>query len=59
MKENPKKIYHLNAKLPFEYKQMVEKITDHYRSKIEIGRVNQTDVIQDLIRKAYEKIDNK
>lgn len=58
MKENQKQIYHLNAKLPFEYKQMVEKITEHYRSKIEIGRVNQTDVIQDLIRKAYEEVQN-
>lgn len=59
MKESTKKLYHLNAKLPSEYKEMVEKITEHYRSKIEIGRVNQTDVIQDLIRKAYEEIENK
>lgn len=56
MKENEKKIYHLNAKLPNEYKHMVEKLTEHYRSKIEIGRVNQTDVIQDIIKKAYEEI---
>jgi len=59
MKENQKKLYHLNAKLPTEYKEMVEKITDYYRSRIEVGRVNQTDVIQDLIRKKYEEIQNE
>ncbi|MGE7782190.1 hypothetical protein ACQKL0_20075 [Peribacillus sp. NPDC097264] len=56
MKETPKKLYHLNAKLPIEYKEMVEQITEYYRSKIEIGRVSQGDVIQDLIKKKYEEI---
>lgn len=56
MKDNSKKLYHLNAKLPTEYKEMVEKITEHYQSKIEIGRVNQTDVIQNLIKTKFEEI---
>lgn len=56
MKENQKKIYNLNAKLPIENKEMLDEIVDFYRSKIEIGKVSISDVLQSLIRTRYEEI---
>jgi lipopolysaccharide biosynthesis glycosyltransferase len=59
MQESQKKIYNLNAKLPIENKEMLEEIVEFYRSKIEIGKVSISDVIQNLIKTKYEEIQNK
>ena len=56
MKENQKKIYNLNAKIPIENKEMMEEIVEFYQSKIEIGKVSISDIIQNLIRTKYEEI---
>lgn len=56
MQENQKKVYNLNAKLPIENKEMMEEIVEFYRSKIEIGKVSISDVIQSLIKTKYEEI---
>lgn len=56
MKENQKKIYNLNAKLPIENKEMLDEIVEFYRSKIEVGKVSIADVLQSLIRTKYEEI---
>ena len=56
MKENSKKIYNLNAKLPIENKEMLEEIVGHYRSKIEVGKVSISDVLQNLIKTKYDEI---
>ena len=56
MKENQKKIYNLNAKLPIENKEMLDEIVEFYRSKIEVGKVSIADVIQSLIKTKYEEI---
>lgn len=52
-----KNYYHLNARLPLESKTQLEKIVEHYRSQVSIGRVSQGDVLKDLIRKTYEEIE--
>lgn len=56
MQESPKKNYNLNAKLPYENKQMLEEIVEFYRSKIEIGKVSISDVLQNLIKTKYDEI---
>lgn len=56
MQESTKKIYNLNAKLPYENKQMLEEIVEFYRSKIEIGKVSISDVLQNLIKTKYDEI---
>ena len=56
MQENQKKVYNLNAKLPIENKEMLEEIVEFYRSKIEIGKVSISDVIQNLIKTKYEEV---
>jgi len=52
-----KEHYQLNARLPLETKEQFEKIIEYYRSTIQIGKVSQSDVIQDLIKKSYEQLE--
>jgi len=52
-----KTYYQLNARLPLESKAQLEKVVEYYRAQVTIGRVSQGDVLQDLIRKAYEQIE--
>jgi hypothetical protein len=56
MTENQKKSYHLNAKMPIENKEMLEEIVEFYRSRIEIGKVSISDVLQNLIKTKYDEI---
>lgn len=55
-KDTQRKIYNLNAKLPQEYKEMLEEIVDYYRSNIEVGRVGISDVLQNLIKTKHQEL---
>jgi len=46
----------MNVRLPADYKEKVEVITEYYQSKISLGRVSQADVMKEIIRKEYESI---
>ena len=57
-------MFQLNARVPDETKEQLDAIVEHYRSQIIVGRVSQSHVLQDIIKKAYEdikkqKVENK
>lgn len=52
-------MFQLNARVPEETKKQLDVIVEHYRSGVTVGRVSQSDVLQDIIRKTYEEITQK
>ncbi|WP_404428052.1 hypothetical protein LG296_21280 (plasmid) [Ureibacillus chungkukjangi] len=52
-------MFQLNARVPEETKEQLDVIVEHYRSQVTVGRVSQSHVLQDIIKKAYEDIKNK
>lgn len=52
-------MFHLNARVPQETKDQLDKIVEYYRAKLTVGRVSQGHVLQDIIKKAFEQIEKE
>lgn len=52
-------MFQLNARVPQETKDQLDRIVEYYRSQITIGRVSQGQVLQDIIKKSFEQIEKE